>query len=80
MTDLRYVVKTFRDAGLEAKWDKTYSGQPYIKVRSLSPIEKWEEEWIIVNVTLFDAMKRDGVVPAYRFAAQLCDIFSIPVR
>jgi hypothetical protein len=80
MSELRYVVKTFRDVGLEAKWDKTQYGQPYIRVRSLCPVEDWEKEWIIVNTPLFEAMKRDGVVSAYRFAAQLCDIFSIPVR
>jgi len=69
---MRYSVKTFRAAGLEAKWIKTRSGAPIISVRQPG------QKWYVVDARMFAAMKKDGIVPAFKNYTLLGDYFWVP--
>ncbi|MBI3167263.1 MAG: hypothetical protein HYZ22_02210 [Chloroflexi bacterium] len=76
---LLYRVSTFRNAGLTARWDKTYRGQPYIKVCLPSSDEPNERAWWVVDQKFFDHMKDLGVMEGFKSAVLLGHIFAIPV-
>ena len=71
---MNYIVKTFRAAGLEAKWIKTSAGKPVIVARKPTT-----QEWYMVDRSMFEEMKKEGVLPAFERHTLLGDIFSLPV-
>ena len=75
---MEYRVGTFREAGLEAKWSKTRSGQPCIFVRDPKGRGKHQREsWWLCDKTMFDLMKKEGIREGFDGATLLGDIFSI---
>jgi len=69
---MRYSVKALRDAGLEARWTRTRSGAPIIAARASA-----KSRWYLVNVTMWSAMKQEGVLPAFERFTLLGDVFSV---
>jgi len=67
-------VKTFRAAGLEAKWTKTRKGQPVIVARNPTT-----RTWYVVDRSMFKDMKKEGVLPAFERHTLLGDVFSLPL-
>jgi hypothetical protein len=53
---MKYVVSTFREVGLMAKWSKTDSGTPIIIVKDAEM-----ESWRTCDKTMFDNMKKLGI-------------------
>ena len=72
---IKYRVKTFGDAGLEAHWKKTVAGDSYIAVR-----KPGKKRWWSCGREMFAAMQREGVVAGFESHTATGDIFSIPVR
>lgn len=79
-TKLKHSVKTYRAAGLEAKWGKVNGGTPAIFVRNPKAEAKHQREtwWMITN-RMFDDMKEVGIVEAFTRHTLLGDIFSVEV-
>ena len=76
---MRYVVATFRDAGLEAKWGKTRSGRPAIFVRNPNASHKHQRTtWYLVTAGMFKHMEDEGIIEGYNTSTLLADVFSIP--
>lgn len=76
---MRYVVKTFRDAGLQARWTKTREGAPMIAVRN--PNSKYPHQsksWWLVHQSMWDAMKERGIMQGFDECTALGNIFNIP--
>lgn len=71
---MRYIVSTFRDAGLEAKWKKTRAGKPYISARLPG-----EKVWWYVNSAMWMAMQSRGIMQGYKDSVLLGDILSIKI-
>jgi len=71
---MKYILKTFREAGLEAKWNKTAEGEKFITVRK--PKEK---TWWVCDRQMFKTMHREGVMQGFETHTVLGDIFSIGV-
>lgn len=69
---MRYTVSTIRSAGLEARWSRTRSGAPIIAAR------KPGGTWFVVACDMWDAMKSEGIKPAFERFTLLGDIFSVP--
>ena len=73
-----YRVSTFRGAGLQAKWFKTRNAVPYIGVRDPNGRFKHQKgTWWMVDIKMFEDMKRDGVMTAFTNHTLLGDMFSI---
>ena len=53
---MKYVVSTFRNVGLMAKWSKTDYGTPIILVKDTKM-----DYWRTCNKTMFDNMKKLGI-------------------
>lgn len=74
----RYSVKTFREAGLEAKWTKTRSGAPVIAVRNpKARLKHQRESWWIVDRPMWKTMERTNIQEGFDSHTILGDIFSI---
>jgi len=74
---MKHGVKTYREAGLEARWSKR-NGRPVITVRDpIAPLEHQRQTWWIVSLNMFEDMKKDGIREAFRNHTLLGDIFSI---
>jgi hypothetical protein len=75
---MKYSVKPLREAGLEAKWSKSRSGQPYIVARNpKAEHQHMKERWWIVDNKMFERMQEAGIVEGFDQATLLGDIFSI---
>ncbi len=75
---MKYQIKTFRDAGLEACWSKTRSGTPVIIVRDPNgPFTNERESWWIVTDGMFRSMKECGVKEGFENHTILGEFFSI---
>jgi hypothetical protein len=77
---MKYVVRTFREAGLEARWTKKH-GVPIIGVRN--PKAKHAHQrysWWVVDGPMWAAMQRDGILAAFEQHTLLGDLFSVPAR
>tara|TARA_R110000803_G_C11831745_1_gene303389 strand:+ start:52 stop:372 length:321 start_codon:yes stop_codon:yes gene_type:complete len=73
-----YRVGPLRTAGLEAKWSKSSSGEPYIVVRN--PSAKSEHQrtfWWAVDVPMWNRMKKHGIIDGFNSATLLGDVFHI---
>lgn len=72
-----YKVKTFRDAGLEAKWTKN-NGTPFIAVRNPASDNKHQRKnWYLCDGAMFEDMKKNGVMAGYESHTCLGDFFYI---
>ena len=75
-TTIKYSVKTFREAGLEAKWGRTRKGQPCIYLRwPQAPTQHQRERWVMCDNRMMTRMQRDGVVRGYDNSTVLVDLF-----
>ena len=75
-----YRVKTFRDAGLEAKWGKTRSGTPCVFARSPDAKSKHQREtWWMVDNAMWKRASVVGIRQAFEEHTLLGDVFSIAV-
>ena len=73
-----YRVGPLREAGLEAKWSKSYGGEPYILVRDPSAkSEHQREKWWAVDDRMWDGMKARGIIEGFDSATLLGDVFYI---
>jgi hypothetical protein len=68
---IKYSVKTIRAAGLQARWTRTRLGAPIISANA-------GKGWYVVGRDMWNAMKAEGVRPAFERFTLLGDIFSIP--
>ena len=68
---MKYSVKTFRDAGLEARWTRTRNGAPIIAARKLG------DTYYVVCADMWKAMQTEGVFPAFDRYTVLGKYFSI---
>ena len=76
MNQLKYSVKTFREAGLEAKWHKTVQGNPYIAVRNpKANLHHQKYEWWVVDANMWKSMQRDGIMEGFSSWTCLGDMF-----
>ena len=76
---MHYVVKTFRDAGLEAKWGKVNDGRPAIFVRNpQAATEHQRDQWWVCDKKMFDSMKEEGVVDGFNAWTAFGNFFSVP--
>jgi hypothetical protein len=76
---LTHRVSTYRQAGLEARWGRTRNGAPAIFVRNpQSKLRHQRESWWMVTGSMFNAMKRDGVLEGFENCTLIADVFSIP--
>jgi hypothetical protein len=72
-------VKTFRDAGLEAKWSRMRNGRPCMVVRDPHGTAKHQREtWWPVDRTMWRAMEREGIREGFDSATLMADLFSMP--
>ena len=70
-------VKTYRDAGLEARWTKR-NGTPFIAVRDpKAQSDHQRNTWWIVDRGMFDRMKKHGVRAGFDQSTVLGNFFSI---
>jgi hypothetical protein len=75
---IKYSIKTFRAAGLEAKWTHNQSGAPIIVARNPSAKSKHQREtWWMVTKQTWDLMAKVGVAEGFDRATLLGDVFSI---
>lgn len=64
--ELKYRVGPLREAGLEAKWTKTRSGQPIIVVRDPQGKDAHQRtQWWGVDEQMFRDMKKVGIREAF---------------
>lgn len=78
MVPLAYSVKTFRDAGLEARCARTLLGKPCYAVRNPNADRKSQrEKWWVVTPAMWKAMQERGVLEGFDNCTLLGDIFSV---
>jgi hypothetical protein len=75
MANLRYSVKTFRAAGLEARWTKR-AGRPVIVARNPQSLDK---TWWLVDNRVWQTMQTQGIVQGLEAYTLLGSFFSIGV-
>jgi hypothetical protein len=84
---MKYQVKTFRDAGLEARWTKSSKGQPFIVLRDPNGRSTHQREnWYVCHDRMWKSMLKyeeegaeDFIRKAYDGHTLLADIFSISI-
>ena len=75
---MRYLVKTFRDVGLEARWVKDGKGRPYIVVRDpKSELEHQRRTWWIVDKGMWRRMHDFGIKEGFDNSTIWGDVLSI---
>lgn len=68
----KYSVKTFRDAGVEARWGRLRTGAPAMFVKA-------DGTWYVVDKSMWDSIAGGkGVAEAVRNHTLLGKFFSIP--
>ena len=75
---MRYVVKTFRDAGLKAKWGKTRHGAPCIFASWPDGMRHQRDTSWLVDAGMWKLMGEHGMVEGFDQATCMGDVFSIP--
>lgn len=70
--NMKYSVKTLREAGLQARWTKTRRGAPIISASN-------GNGWYVVDKDMWESMKKYGVMETFSNYTLLGDYFSIPV-
>jgi len=76
---MEYTVKTFRAAGLEAKWGRNSNGAPIIFARD--PQAKYphqRESWWAMDAGVWKQAEQIGLRGAFDNATLLGDVFSVP--
>lgn len=77
--ELKYTVKSLREAGLEARWTRTSAGAPILAVRNPKSKEKHQrEKWWAVDKHMWTDMQRSGILEGFDSHTLLGDMFSIP--
>ena len=71
---MEHIIKTFQDAGLEAKWSKTKAGKPCILTR-----KKNTKKWWLCNEIMWSQMHKHGIRQGYDNCTLLGDVFSINI-
>ncbi len=75
---MKYSVKDFRAAGLEAKWGKTSRGAPFIFARDPKATTKHQrEKWWLIDGAAFKTMQEVGIREGFNQHTLLGDFFSI---
>ena len=75
---MRYVVKTLREAGLEAKWSRTSSGGPILVARDPNAkADHMRKRWWYVDKQMWDSMKKTSIQDGFESWTILGDLFSI---
>lgn len=75
---IKLSVKTFRDAGLEAKWGRTSRGGPCLYVRNPASHYKHQREtWWMVTKSMHSAMESAGIVEGFTLQTLIGDVFSV---
>lgn len=75
---MKHSVKTYRDAGLEAKWTRNSRGAPTIVVRNPRAKHRHQREtWWVVTKSMFEIMEKEGVTEGFDRCTLIADIFSI---
>jgi hypothetical protein len=85
--NMEYRVKTFRDAGLEARWTTTYEGRPLIVLRNPnSDAAHQRETWYACDNKMWKSMLKyqkegaeDFIRKGYDGYTILAPFFSIPI-
>ena len=76
---MRYSVKTFRAAGLEAKWGRSRSGTPFIFARDPKAIAPHQRNiWWMIDGDAWERMKKVGIREGFTGTTLLGDLFSVP--
>jgi len=76
---MRYVVQTFKDAGLEARWGRTGSGAPMIFARNpKARLKHQRESWWAMDARFWKEAETVGVAQAFDQHTLLGDMFSVP--
>lgn len=74
----QYIVSTFKEAGFEAKWTKTRTGAPIIKVRDPKSKHKHQrEKWWLVSADMWKSMQKTNVQEGFDSHTLLGDIFYV---
>lgn len=77
---MKYRVGTFREAGLEARWTKTFEGKPFILVRDPNASFAHQRDmWWCCDPAMVKLMEREGVREGFNCATILGDLFSLPM-
>ena len=77
---MKYVVKTLRDAGLEARWGRTSRGTPALFARDLEAKHAHQrEKWWCVDTAMWAQMKENGVREGFTNATLFGNYFSVAV-
>lgn len=77
---MKHCVATYRAAGLEAKWGKVL-GRPCIFIRNpKAKATHQRETWWTVTNTMFEDMKKVGIVEAFTRHTLLGHVFSLTVN
>jgi hypothetical protein len=75
---MKHSVKTYRSAGLEARWGRTRLGAPVIFVRNPNANAAHQRnQWWMVTKSMFDAAQTVGALEAFDRETLLGDVFSI---
>lgn len=75
---IRYTVKTLKAGGLEAKWDCTEAGAFVLLARDpKSELTFQRDVWWQVTRGMWEAMKQEGIRPAFTRYTLLGDVFSV---
>jgi len=77
--EIEYRVGPLRAAGLEARWGRTSAGQPCLLARNPNAKSRHQREtWWVVDTSMLELMKRQGIVEGFHGATLLGDLFSVP--
>jgi len=77
---MTYTLQTFRDAGLESKWAKTFAGRPIITVRNPNAkLQHQREKWWVVTKSMFENMTENGVIEGFERETLLGNMFYAPL-
>lgn len=75
---MKYNVKTFRDAGLEAKWGRTHRNAPIILARYPdAKLPHQRETWWVVDRNMWHSMIEQGIREAFDSYTMLGDVFYV---
>ncbi len=76
----KYSVKTFRAAGLEARWTKNRKGAPIIVARDpQAKLAHQRNTWWVVDAAMWHNMQADGIRSVFLAHTLIGDVFSIAI-
>jgi hypothetical protein len=69
---MRYIIQTFKDAGLQARWTRTRTGAPIISAKAE------DGNWYVVDARCWEQAQKIGLKEAFENYNALGKYFSIP--